>query len=84
MFYRLIHGDCFNHFTNIDEKFELILTDPPYNLISSSWDTVIDWGTLAKELHRKLKKTGTLIIFGKMVHEIDTGFKRRQQGKEVF
>ena len=74
-FYKLYQGDCFD--IDIDSKFDLILTDPPYNLISSKWDKKIDWFKLGKKFINNLKESGTLIIFGKqpMLVDVYNSFK---------
>ena len=51
-----------------DGYFDLAIVDPPYNIKIDDWDNIKQYEEfvrrLAKELHRVLKRTGTMYFFG--------------------
>lgn len=49
-----------------DNKFSLILTDPPYGQIAQEWDKEPDWTKLAKLYKEILQKNGQIHIFCKL------------------
>ncbi len=63
---KIHQGDCLERLKEIpDNSVDVILTDPPYNVLALEWDKQeIDWKNLAKELFRVLKYSGCVYIFG--------------------
>ena len=62
---KLIQGDCLEVMKDIpDGSIDMILTDPPYGTISCSWDLVIPFKPMWKQLHRIIKKHGAIVLFG--------------------
>jgi len=53
-----------------DNYFDLAIVDPPYNIKIDDWDNIKDYQNyirkLVKEIHRVLKRTGTMYFFGSM------------------
>lgn len=46
----VLFGDCFNLLPQISDKsIDMILTDPPFNKIKTSWESKIDLLTLWSE-----------------------------------
>ncbi|MFA5999866.1 MAG: site-specific DNA-methyltransferase [Candidatus Paceibacterota bacterium] len=58
----IINEDCFNALPNLNNKVDLILSDPPYNITACDWDKSIDLNKLWVEL-KKLGKENTPYIF---------------------
>lgn len=58
--------DCLEGMKQLeDNSVDLILTDPPYNVLALDWDKQeINWKELSKELFRVLKDFGSIYIFG--------------------
>lgn len=62
-FVQLFNANCFDILPNIEEKVDLFICDPPYNLVRCSWDShIIDLELLWKELH-KAGHTNTAFVF---------------------
>ncbi len=81
----LILGDCLEKLKDIqDNSVDLVLTDPPYNVIGMDWDTEIDWETLSEELYRVLKVNGTIYVFGQfpMVCDVYNVFSKKFKFKQ--
>jgi len=61
----LIHGEALEEMEKLEDKsVDLILTDPPYGTTSCSWDFVIDFELMWKQLHRIIKPNGAIVLFG--------------------
>ena len=59
-------ADCLKAMPYIPNKsVDLILTDLPFGLTSSPWDTMIPFEMLWKEYNRIIKDKGTIVLFGK-------------------
>jgi len=57
--------DCLEGLKKIpNNSIDLIITDPPYNVLALDWDKEIDWNKLSKELFRILKDFGSVYVFG--------------------
>ncbi len=60
-----------------DESIQLIICDPPYNIMLADWDKhedYIDWAaTWLKEAERVLKPTGNIAIFGGLQYQEEAG-----------
>jgi len=62
----LVCADCRAALPLIESKsIDLILTDLPFGLTSSPWDTIIPFEFLWKEYTRIIKDKGTIVLFGK-------------------
>jgi site-specific DNA-methyltransferase (adenine-specific) len=56
-------GDCLEIMKEFpDKSFDLVLTDPPYGTTSCSWDTVVPFEDMWKELLRVAKDDAALIF----------------------
>jgi DNA modification methylase len=61
----LILGDCLEKMKDIpDRSIDLVLADPPYGNIAQSWDSIIPFEPMWKELLRVVKERGTICLFG--------------------
>lgn len=61
---QLLHGDCIELMKTIpDQSIDLVLTDPPYGTTACTWDSVIPFDPMWKELHRLSKSS--IILFSK-------------------
>lgn len=61
----LWHGDCLCLMDNIpDKSIDCIITDLPYNLTSCSWDIIVPFDDMWKQLKRIAKPTSPIILFG--------------------
>lgn len=62
---KLINDDCLKVLPTIpDKSIDLILTDPPYGTTDASWDNIISFELMWKELKRILKDNRCIILFG--------------------
>ena len=71
-------SDCCDLLARLpDESIQLIICDPPYNIMLADWDkhdNYIDWaGKWLKEAERVLKPTGNLAIFGGLQYQGEAG-----------
>ena len=61
----LLNGDCLELLQNIpDKSIDMILTDPPYGISASKWDSVIPFAPMWKQLNRIIKDNGAIVLFG--------------------
>ena len=61
----IIHWDCLEIMKNIpDGSIDAIITDPPYGTTKCSWDTVIPFEEMWKELKRIIKPNWAILLFG--------------------
>lgn len=68
---KIINADCLDILKQLPDKcIDLVLTDPPYNIKKSDWDSwkkqedYIDWlGGIFKECQRVLKDNGSFYFF---------------------
>jgi site-specific DNA-methyltransferase (adenine-specific) len=59
-------GDCLERMKEIpDNSVDLVLTDPPYGTTHCTWDSVIPFEPMWKELKRIVKDNGAICLFGK-------------------
>jgi site-specific DNA-methyltransferase (adenine-specific) len=71
-------SDCLDLLKIIpDQSVQLIICDPPYNIRMADWDdheTYLDWAALwLKEAERVLSDSGSLVIFGGLQFQEETG-----------
>lgn len=58
--------DCIEIMKSIpDGSIDAIITDPPYWSTACSWDTIIPFEPMWKELKRIIKPNGAIVLFGK-------------------
>ena len=63
--YTLLYGDCLERMKEIpDGSVDLILTDPPFEVIACDWDSAILFDVMWKELNRVIKPNGVIALFG--------------------
>lgn len=63
--YTLLFGDCLERMKEIpDGSVDLILTDPPFEVIACDWDAVIPFDSMWVELNRVIKPNGVIALFG--------------------
>ena len=61
----LLNGDCLELLQNIpDKSIDMILTDPPYGISASKWDSVIPFAPMWKQLNIIIKDNGAIVLFG--------------------
>lgn len=70
--------DCLNVLAKIpDESVQLIVCDPPYNILLADWDNHMDYIAWAKqwlaEAERVLSPTGSIAIFGGLQYQGEAG-----------
>lgn len=74
----IIIDDCLSLLKNIpDNTVQLIVCDPPYNILMSNWDkheNYVDWAAeWLSESQRVLSKSGNLVIFGGLQYQGEAG-----------
>jgi len=61
---KLMKGDCIVRMKEIpDGSVDLILTDPPYGTTACSWDSVIPFEPMWKQLKRVIKPDKAIVLF---------------------
>jgi len=78
-------GDCLELLKQIpDNSVDVVVTDPPYNVINMDWDNAINWNILAKEIYRVLKVNGSIYIFGQfpMICDVYVSFSKQFKFKQ--
>jgi len=59
----LLNIDCMEYMATLPDKaFDLMLTDPPYNMTACEWDKPIDLNSLWKEWNRIIKPNGAFVF----------------------
>ncbi len=71
-------GDCFNLLARLpDASVQLIVCDPPYNIMLAHWDQYddyIEWAsTWLREAERVLLPSGSIAIFGGLQYQGEAG-----------
>lgn len=62
---KLFNDDCLEALKKLDDNsVDMILCDPPYGTTVQTWDSVIPFGEMWKELHRVTKDNGAILLFG--------------------
>ena len=76
-----IHNmDCFEFMKQIpDDYFDLVLTDPPYNITQNKWDVKIDLELWWSEINRISKKHTAKIVFSCQPFTTDLIVQNRKQ-----
>lgn len=61
----LINADCLEAMKYIaNGSIDLVLTDPPYQITSCKWDSIIPFEPMWEQLKRVTKKNGAIVLFG--------------------
>jgi len=71
-------SDCLEFLGSLpDSSVQLIVCDPPYNILMADWDRRSDYLSWARlwldEAHRVLSETGNLVIFGGLQYQGEAG-----------
>ena len=74
----VLNMDCCDLLSKLpDKSIQLIICDPPYNIMVAEWDKhekYIEWvATWLKEAERVLKETGSIVIFGGLQFQGEAG-----------
>lgn len=77
-YHSVLVEDCLAALKRIpDNSVQLIVCDPPYNILMADWDDRVDYIAWArewiKEAHRVLKDTGNFVIFGGLQYQGEAG-----------
>ena len=63
--YKLLHGDCLERMKEIpDGSVDTVLCDLPYGATQCSWDNIINFELMWKELNRITKDNSPIVLFG--------------------
>ena len=61
----LMHGNCLDRMKEIpDGSVDMILADPPYQMTSCAWDSIIPFDLMWDQLKRIIKPNGAIVLFG--------------------
>ncbi|HDK27265.1 MAG TPA: site-specific DNA-methyltransferase [Candidatus Atribacteria bacterium] len=63
---QLFHGDCLKVIDDLikeNVQVDAIITDPPYGIIASKWDKVVNFKKLIPKLYQLLSPIGSVILF---------------------
>ena len=74
----ILNNDCCEFLKTVpDNSIQLIVCDPPYNILMANWDEYedyIDWcDAWLKETERILTPTGNIVIFGGLQYQGEAG-----------
>ena len=59
----IIEGDCLEVMRGFaDKQFDLVLTDPPYGTTQCSWDTVVPFEDMWREIERVAKDNAAIVM----------------------
>ena len=59
---KLYLGDCLEIMPSLQEKVELVLTDPPYGTTACKWDSIIPLEPMWGQLKRVIKPIGAIVL----------------------
>ena len=82
---KIHQGDCLELLKEIpDNSIDIVITDPPYNVINMEWDNKINWEILSEEIYRVLKVNGSIYIFGQfpMICDVYVSFNKKFKFKQ--
>jgi site-specific DNA-methyltransferase (adenine-specific) len=60
----LINGDCFTVLPKLNEKFDAVISDPPYGITACDWDNPIPLDSFWNMVERLTKQTANVVLFG--------------------
>lgn len=69
-------GDCYDVIPALTNKYNLILTDPPYGCFKRGWDTEINWHYFWDLLSSVSAKDCTYVIFSSFPYCVDVMIPR--------
>ncbi len=77
-YHAVLSVDCLDLLARLpDNSIQLIICDPPYNILMADWDKHSDYLSWAKrwltEAHRVLSDTGNFVIFGGLQYQGEAG-----------
>jgi site-specific DNA-methyltransferase (adenine-specific) len=77
-YHAVFTADCLDVMRRLpDNSIQLIVCDPPYNILMADWDQHNDYLSWAKqwlaEAHRVLSNTGNFVIFGGLQYQGEAG-----------
>jgi site-specific DNA-methyltransferase (adenine-specific) len=77
-YHAVFSADCLDLLRRLpDNSVQLIICDPPYNILMADWDQHSDYISWAKqwlrEAHRVLSDTGNFVIFGGLQYQGEAG-----------
>ena len=77
-YHAVFSADCLDVLRTIpDSSIQLIVCDPPYNILMADWDEYDDYLEWARswmaEAYRVLSNSGNLVIFGGLQYQGETG-----------
>ena len=77
-YHAVFSADCLELLRRIpDNSIQLIICDPPYNILMADWDQRVDYITWAKqwlaESRRVLADTGNFVVFGGLQYQGEAG-----------
>lgn len=58
----LYHGDCLKIMPKFKQKFDMVLTDPPYGTTACKWDSIIPLEPMWKQLKKLIKPNGAIAM----------------------
>jgi site-specific DNA-methyltransferase (adenine-specific) len=62
---KIINADCLDILKQLPDKcVDLVLTDPPYGTTACSWDKIIPFNELWKQIERIRKDDCAVVLFG--------------------
>lgn len=60
---KIIHGNCLEVMRGFaDKSFDLVLTDPPYGTTQCSWDSIIPFEDMWREIERLAKDDAAIVM----------------------
>lgn len=63
--YTLYRGDCLIEMDRIaDKSVDAVICDPPYQITSCAWDTMIPFEPMWKQIKRVVKDRAAVVLFG--------------------
>lgn len=77
----LYHGDCLDVMSDLQTNVNLVLTDPPYNMIGCKWDVLIPFQPLWERLNKIVMKHSPIIMFSSQPFTTDLINSNRKQFK---
>lgn len=78
----LMQGDCLERMKEIpDRSVAMVLTDPPYGVVSCKWDSIIPLELMWEQLKRVIKPNGAIVLFSAGLFTVDLISSNRKDFK---
>jgi len=58
----IYHGDCLKVMPELENDIDMVLADPPYGMTACSWDSIIPFEPMWKELKRLIKPNRAIVM----------------------